>query len=772
MPRKLSIYVVDDSAQLNELKRMLNALGHTVAGVSSTIQNVLQNMSSLDCDLIIINILLGGKPTGLSLAEKLIQETRIPVILMTAYPDDITIGHVKKLGNYGILNKPFSQSDLKAEITFTYQRFEKFQRLERETITSKRNLKETEQFFKQVVDNVGDIIYRIDLNGGFTYLNPSALKSTGYEKELLYQTHSENLVQKEYLRRIRFFFLNMLRKNIRHSYVEVPVRLNGGQRIWLGQNIHLLRRNNKPVGFQVVARDITKEIEFKQELIKARNIAEHTAELKAQFLANMSHEIRTPLNGIIGIVKLLEKTDLNQKQQTYLNAVSSSSEQLMGIINDILDLSKIDSGKMELNKVEFNFNELVRSLIDVMEIKAGFKGIRLRYHIDQDVPEILIGDPIVLNQILYNLIGNSLKFTQEGEVSLKVIRREENSGSNCTNIELIVTDTGVGMKKEVQEKIFEAFTQAESSTTRKFGGTGLGLTIVKKLIDLQNGTIFVESEEGFGTQFHVNLCFDNAPKNAGERNLKSELNYQDLKAKRILVVEDNFINQMVTKDLLEDAGAYVTLAENGRLALDRLNEGEFDIILMDMQMPVMDGFETMQHIRSTPTIAQIPILALTANAINSEIQKCMECGASDYLSKPFLPEDLYLRIIKLTRSTKDNDTSSVVDLDVLSSYTNGKEALMAMTLKELSKLLMVEKEELLQKIKNADQKAIRARIHKLKPNFQMIGLNRMTDMARLAEKEEDSDVLIRLAKEILNELPRILEGIEFECNQLAKTTEV
>jgi signal transduction histidine kinase len=212
----------------------------------------------------------------------------------------------------------------------------------------------------------------------------------------------------------------------------------------------------------------------------------------------MSHEIRTPLNGIVGIVKLLERTKLNEKQQSYIRAISASSDQLMGIINDILDLSKIDSGKMDINAIEFNFRELIKSITSVMELKAVERGVKISYKFSDDIPDILIGDPVILNQILYNLIGNSLKFTFEGEVLLGVEKIDNSTEDEFAELDIYVKDTGVGMKPEVQEKIFDAFTQAESSTTRKFGGTGLGLTIVKKLIDLQNGTLQLCSVENVG----------------------------------------------------------------------------------------------------------------------------------------------------------------------------------------------------------------------------------------------------------------------------------
>ncbi len=769
MYKNLNVYLIEDEPeQVSSLNRLIKKIGHKIAGHSTTAIDANRKVSEIHPDIILLDVNLNGRMKGMSIAKRLSASDNIPIILMTTSPDEISISEVERIGNFGMLQKPIDEVSLKREIDFSFERFEKLNKLKQENVDSKIHLKETEQFFEQVVNNVSDIIYRIDLEGNFTYLNPSAIKSTGLEEEALYQTKFTDIIKGNYKRRASAFFQGLIKKEIQDAYLEVPIFLKNRQEIWLGQNIHLLRRNAKIVGFQVVARDITREIQYKEELIKARKNAEHTAELKSQFLANMSHEIRTPLNGIVGIIKLLERTPLNEKQQSYLRAVSTSSDQLMGIINDILDLSKIESGKLEVNKVEFNFNELVRSLIDVMEIKAGMKGLKLSYHIDEELPEVLMGDPVSLNQILYNLLGNSLKFTQEGQITLKVLLRKECNNDKCTHVELIVSDTGVGMKKEVQEKIFEAFTQAESSTTRQFGGTGLGLTIVKKLIDLQNGSIFVESEENEGTNFHVHLCFDNCKVRSTHEKLNQVLDFSELANKHILVVEDNFVNQLVTKDLLEDLGSLVTIAENGLVALEKLNESRFDLILMDMQMPVMDGFETMKRIRLDPLYSCVPILALTANVVKSEIEKCINSGASGYLSKPFVPEDLFSRIKNLLEEEASTIRSKTINMDTLSSYTNGKESLTMSTLQELNKVFLAEMKDVELLMAEEDYRNVRSKMHKLKPNFQMIGLNGLHDLARQAEKTEDHVELKGILAIILNGMPDIIQQIEEEYAALEK----
>jgi PAS domain S-box-containing protein len=767
MYKNLRLLIIEDEPdQLAILKRLIKQIGHEI--ISNTENGLVgyRQIISLNPDLILMNVHLQGKHKGLQLIRKLSSKLTTPIILLTSSLEDITLNEVKKIGFFGIIQKPLTEWDLKTEIDFTYERFQKLQELKFENVVSRRHLEETEQFFQQVVNNVSDIIYRIDLSGVFTYLNPSAIKSTGYSKEYLYNTKYTGIIRYDFRRKAITFFQRMIKKEVTDGYMEVPIVLKNGSEMWLGQNIHLLQRNGKVMGLQVVARDITKEIQYKEELIKARNIAENTAELKSQFLANMSHEIRTPLNGIVGIIKLLEKTPLNEKQHTYLRAVSASSDQLMGIINDVLDLSKIESGKLELNKVEFNFNELIRSLIDVMEIKASMKGLKLSYKIDSELPEILVGDPVSLNQILYNLIGNSLKFTLEGEISLTVNLRKDCDNNHCIHVEIIVSDTGVGMKREVQDKIFEAFMQAESSTTRQFGGTGLGLTIVKKLVDLQNGAICVESEEGKGTKFYVHLCFNKCNSNTSENLLHISADHSILRDKQILVVEDNFVNQLVTKDLLEDLGSLVTIAENGLVALEKLKSSSFDIILMDMQMPIMDGFEAMRRIRSTEGISDIPILALSANVVKSEIEKCMSNGASDYMSKPFMPEDLIDKMVSLLLKNPPLHSDGKINMELLATYTNGKEILMLSTLREFKKELDAEIIAIGQLLGLQDYRGIRSKMHKLKPNFKMIGLMDLHDLVRDAEKNDDQELLRQQIIQLVDSMPKLIDQISQECGVL------
>lgn len=647
------IYIVEDEKIVAlDIKNNLIMMGYEVMGISSSGEDCLEKIKDLKLDLILMDINLAGKMNGLETAHQIDLKKSIPIVFLTAFSDDDTLRQIKKTGYYGYVTKPFKRIDLKTEIELTIDRFYKLQALKRENDQSKFSLRKTEEFFKQVVDNVSDFIYRIDLKGNFTYVNPTALQQTGFTSGELLAMKYTNLVRLDFKETAFKFFKNIFDKKILNSYIELPIITKNNKEIWIGQNIQTIMQDGAVSGFQVVARDITNEIHFKEQLILAKKNAENAALIKSQFLANMSHEIRTPLNGIIGVINLLSKTELTSKQQTYIDAIISSSNQLMGLINDVLDLSKIEAGKMEFVENEFDLYDLAQSVISIFEHKTTEKGISLNFHIDDNVPRNLIGDPIRLNQILYNLIGNAVKFTEKGLVSLNISAKVEDHEAR---IDFAISDSGIGMTEETLNKIFKAFTQAEGNTTRKFGGTGLGLAIVKKLVELQGGTIEVKSRFTEGSCFTFHLRFKINDKLKSDEGTETKFDPSALLNTRVLLVEDNPINQLVTRDLLQEMKVEVLVANNGREALDILaGDIDFDVILMDLQMPVLDGFETIKAIRSMikSSISQVPILALSANVIETEIEKSYACGANNYLSKPFKPETLYQRIIDLITNSK------------------------------------------------------------------------------------------------------------------------
>ena len=475
---------------------------------------------------------------------------------------------------------------------------------------------------------------------------------------------------------------------------------------------------------------------FISTLKSKKKQAESVAEMKSSFLANMSHEIRTPMNGIMGLTKLLLNTETSEKQNEYLRSIESSSDTLLVIINDILDISKIEAGKLTIESNDFLLLNLLNSVVAVFEGRAADKGIHIVSKYDEgELPEVLVGDSVRLNQILYNLISNAIKFTAKGSVSLTVETLKKTEKDVTLNF--IVSDTGIGMSSEQVYKAFDAFSQANSSTTRQFGGTGLGLSIVKNLVELQGGNIVLNSEEGKGSSFLFELTFKY--KNYSELNISKKENdlLRDLAGVNILLVEDNPVNQLVAIDLLTEVNANVEVANNGAEGVELFNSKKHDIILMDMQMPVMDGYETISKLRALGF--KVPIIALTAHIAESEIDKCMACGANEYLSKPYKPSDLFKRISKLIGS--ESSTNSYLeeplaenrykvklwDKSYLLDYVGGSEKVMSMFLEKIVSEIPSDIQTLINTQTTKDLKNLALVCHKMKPNIKMLGNLKLYD---------------------------------------------
>jgi signal transduction histidine kinase/CheY-like chemotaxis protein len=372
-----------------------------------------------------------------------------------------------------------------------------------------------------------------------------------------------------------------------------------------------------------------------------------TQKFRDQFLANMSHEIRTPMNAIVGLTNLLLKSPLNELQDKYLNVIKKSGANLLVIINDILDLAKLEAGKMELEKVPFPLHIALNNIQTILGLKAEEKGIFLKLNIGDGVPEYVIGDETRITQVVMNLTGNAIKFTEKGGVTITA--SVEKSSGDTKQIKFGVRDTGIGIPADKIDKIFESFGQASSDTTRKFGGTGLGLTISKQLVEMHGGKIRVNSQPGEGSEFYFIIEYKDAPK-PSEVLGNEEASMQDMKGKKILLVEDNEFNQMVAVDTLHDIfqGIEVDVAENGRTAIEKASANDYSMILMDIQLPDIDGFEATRFIRSeaAPPRNKIRICAMTASVTKERIDQCYEAGMNDYLMKPFKPEDLKEKVIR------------------------------------------------------------------------------------------------------------------------------
>ncbi|MFO7977216.1 MAG: ATP-binding protein [Bacteroidales bacterium] len=477
---------------------------------------------------------------------------------------------------------------------------------------------------------------------------------------------------------------------------------------------------------------------------KAAAIAQDAVKAKQQFLSNMSHEIRTPMNAIIGFTKVLLKTELTSKQEEYLNAIKLSGDALVVLIDDILDLAKVGAGKMTFEQIPFKLSKSISAMLHLFETKIQEKNVQLSRVYDHDIPDVLIGDPVRLHQIMLNLISNAVKFTNSGKITVKVELVKEDKKTAVVNFAII--DTGIGIGKDKLPAIFENFQQATSGTSRLYGGTGLGLAIVKQLVESQGGTIHVDSILGHGSTFSFNLTFK---KTTSKIELKEENVEWDSETRklRILVVEDIPLNQLLMRTVLEDYGFVCEVAGNGRIAIEKLEANEFDIVLMDLQMPEMNGFEATDYIRNILN-SKVPIIALTADVTTVDLAKCTSVGMDDYIAKPLDEKLLYRKIIfhaqkgltaqpVVESNIIEPEIKKITNLDYLRLRTKSDPALMlemiALYLKQTPPLI----DAMNQGIINRDWEALRSAAHKIIPSFSIVGMNiEFEDMAKRIQEYE------------------------------------
>ena len=502
----------------------------------------------------------------------------------------------------------------------------------------------SEEKYRSLIDSIIDCVWEVDAEGRFTFLSARFQDITGIPPEEFIGKTPLDIFRGEESSNFVAGFLAAVADRRPFTAVDVIIRHDDRKQIIAEVSAEpIFSPDGLFLGMRGLTRDVSGRKKYERELHEARQAAEAANRAKSEFLANMSHEIRTPMNAIIGLGHLALKTDLTPKQLDYLEKITSSGERLLNLLNDLLDFSKIEAGKVELEVIPFPLRTSLERLLGLVGVTAAGKGLQLRLSLDEKAPEFLIGDPHRLEQVLLNLLGNAVKFTSFGEIELTV--RLLSFEEERLVLEFSVKDTGIGMTPEQTVRIFSPFIQADGSTTRRYGGTGLGLNICQRLIELMGGEISVTSEPGWGSIFSFTAVF-----RRGEIppvvEVVPALGVSALSGLRVLIVEDQDINRQVLQELLQHAGITVELACDGQEALDLAARMEFDAVLMDLQMPVMDGYEATRQLRLKWPADRLPIIALTAHAGRDERQLCLQVGMNDQLAKPVHPDRLYAALLK------------------------------------------------------------------------------------------------------------------------------
>ncbi|HEY1055771.1 MAG TPA: ATP-binding protein [Emticicia sp.] len=584
---------------------------------------------------------------------------------------------------------------------------------------SKLELEFNKNKYHKLIQDSGDIIYTCNSYGEFTFINSQIEKLTGYTFSDLHKKHFTSLIVPEWRDKVQDFYIAQYNTKTKETVLEFPIITKSGNVRWVEQTVTFNFGEQGPVSFQGVVRNIDQRKNQENELSKIINA-------KEQFLADMSHEIKTPLNAISGFADLLKKTELTKEQKDYVSAISASGYNLLNVINDILDHSKIDAGMMRLKNSSFSVSDSFESIAVLFREKAKQKNVSLRFDISEDIPARVSGDCTKFSQIIINLVSNALKFTEKGEIKTEARLYEETPGGYKILIQ--VSDTGIGIPEDKLLTVFDRFNKASNKTTGKYGGTGLGLSIVKSLVELHKGTIEVRSHVDIGTVFSVVLPFRKSLKRVvitpeQPRNFPK----QEQKNSRVLLAEDNELSQKLALKVLSRKGYIVDIASTGKEVIELVNHNRYDIILMDLQMPKLDGFETARIIRQDMNL-NIPIIAMTAYTMPSEKEKCMAAGMNDFACKPVQWELLNKKICSLLNEnlteTKQiqqyKSLTSVIDLTDIKRISGGDPAFVSEVLELFIRDTPVKLQKIKESLEKQDYAAIKFSAHTMKSSANLL----------------------------------------------------
>jgi PAS domain S-box-containing protein len=754
---KLNILLVEDEqADRMMISKAVNDSGFDAdIKFSENVEDALTMTSIYSFDCILLDYYFSNTANGFDFIRTYrARGGDAPIIMITSYNEPALVVESMKMGvaDY-IAKKDISPESIAKSLNYILR----LREAEAHRILAEKALLESELRLKTIVERSPVIVFTIDANGYFKLFKGKGVSVLSIKPE------------------------NIIGHNITDIWQHLPITLNDYQSAIKGisfncqteVNDHHFEVNYIPVtnpqqkitSMMGVAIDITGFKRNEEQLLNTIEITEAAARIKEQFLANMSHEIRTPIHGIISLIQFLINTQVNDEQKNYLQLISKSADNLLSIVNDILDLSKIEAGKMNIEEIPFDIHETVHSCIATLSIKAREKKLKIYHHIDHSVSQWLCGDPVRLVQILNNLVGNAIKFTEKGEVNVTLtttVSNEENSV-----IQIKVKDTGIGIPASKLPHIFDSFTQAGSDISRKYGGTGLGLTIARKLIEQQNGTIETESRINEGTTFTLSIPYK-ISQPANTKTMNNTTTIHDLHNMHILVAEDNDINRFIIEKMINSSGARMTFVTSGEETIRAVSAEDFDLVLMDIEMPGMNGYQAAEIIRNELKKTDLPIIAMTGHAMPNEKNKCMESGMDDYISKPFQSGDLSAIIAKWSKKhiaapavQEKEDTMSMektcyTNLDFLREISDGNEAFF----KEFIQLFLNSAPQSITDMqKHYDEsnwELLRQVSHKIKPSFNYIGLKELNLAA--AKIEECAK-----RQEGLSDVPALIDKIRTIC---------
>ncbi|MFN3487524.1 MAG: ATP-binding protein [Emticicia sp.] len=659
--------------------------------------------------------------------------------------------------------------------------------LERQIKERTAALQFSEEKYRGIIENMDLGLIEVDNDDIIRKAYKRFCDLTGYEEsELIGQKASDILLPDEDFTRV-IAEQNANRLDKETGVYEIPIQKKNGEVMWvIVSGAPIIENNGKVTGSVGIHLDITERKRTQEALEEARKVAEDARRAEKRFLANMSHEIRTPINAIIGMTHLLHDTNPNKKQVEYLSAINYSADLLLNLVSDVLDISKIEAGEMKLSEQIFSIKDLINSTLQTFRLRLQGKDVKLVLDFDEEIENDVIGDSTFLTQILMNLLSNAVKFTDKGEIGVQVALLCRLGDFLMTEIK--VFDTGIGISPQSLGRIFDSFRQADQDVKVKYGGTGLGLAIVKQLVNLQGGEISAESTPNEGTTFTFTLPLKDSRQQSKKLHSLSELVSEDWKNYHVLVVEDNLINQKYVEGLLLKWKMSYKIANQGFEALHFLQKEDFDIILMDIRMPEMDGYETTIAIRKLEENPNqyIPIVALTASAMSDEIDYAYKIGMNSYLTKPFTPDQLreileqklslnpnrqtLAQIKKTVTGTIFAEKKESLETDYLSKIY-GNDPKYAADMFELF-LKTVPNQFALLKPLIKEQRVIEIGklAHQLKPSFTMVGLPEITQnlqiLEKMAKNNENFDIIKQTFDEIESLFNRKIGLVEKEFREL------